>query len=86
MKGDVQTRQPEHEIDAQYANYFYVGQNAFEVMLEFGQHYENESTPQMHTRIVTAPAYAEQLCNLLHKALAEHKKDFGVIATRKSHE
>lgn len=86
MKGDVRKRQPERKMDAHYANYFHVGQNAFEVMLEFGQHYENEPAPQMHTRIVIAPAYAEAFCDLLQKALSEHKRNFGVIASRKSHE
>jgi hypothetical protein len=86
MKGKVRQRQPDEEPAAKYANYFHVGHNAFEVMLEFGQHYEDESKPQMHTRIVTAPAYAEALCDLLRKALAEYKKTFGNLASRKTHE
>jgi hypothetical protein len=86
MKGDVRQRQPGEEPEAKYANYFHVGHNAFEVMLEFGQHYEDASKPQMHTRIVTAPAYAEALCELLRKALAEYKKTFGSIASRKTNE
>lgn len=86
MKGDVRKRQPAAKMDAQYANYFHVGQNAFEFMLEFGQHYGNERATQMRTRIVIAPAYAEALCELLQRALAEHKRNFGMIASRKSNE
>jgi hypothetical protein len=86
MKGDVQQGQPGEEPEAKYANYFHVGHNAFEVILEFGQHYESATKPQMHTRIVTAPAYAEALCELLRKALAEYQKSFGNRASRKTNE
>jgi len=86
MKGDVRQGQPGEEPEAKYANYFHVGHNAFEVILEFGQHYEDAGKPQMHTRIVTAPAHADALCELLRKALAEYKKSFGNMMSRNAHE
>jgi hypothetical protein len=75
-----------NEAEARYANYFHVGHNAFEVMLEFGQHYEGASQPRMHTRIVAAPVYAKALLGLLDAAIAEYEKAFGPIAVREAHE
>jgi len=74
------------EPEARYANYFHVGHNAFEVMLEFGQHYSGSSQPRMHTRIVAAPAYAKALLGLLGSAIAEYEHNFGEIAARGTHE
>jgi len=70
------------EPEARYSNYFEVGFNAFEVILEFGQHYEGGKQPRMHTRIVAAPAYAGTLLGLLQNALAEYEGKFGPIASR----
>jgi hypothetical protein len=67
---------------ARYANYFQVGHNAFEVVVEFGQHYEGNSPPQMHTRIVTAPICAKTLLDLLQTALAEYERSFGDLHDR----
>lgn len=68
--------------EARYANYFHVGHNAYEVVLEFGQHYEGEVEPQMHTRIVTAPGNAKVLLDLLKTTISEYEKTFGRIESR----
>ena len=67
------------EPEARYANYFQVGQNAYEVILEFGQHYEGVSQPYMHTRIVATPVYAKALLELLREAMAEYEQSFGKL-------
>jgi len=64
---------------ARYANYFQVGHNAFEVVVEFGQHYEGSSQPQMHTRIVAAPICAKALLSLLQTAIADYERTFGEL-------
>ncbi len=74
------------ELEARYANYFHVGHNAFEVILEFGQHYEGARQAKMHTRIVVAPVYATALLGLLQTALADYERKFGHIASRGTHE
>lgn len=86
MERDAQECIAGNEGEARYANYFHVGHNAFEVMLEFGQHYEGASPPRMHTRIVAAPVYAKALLGLLQTAMAEYEKAFGPIAVREAHE
>jgi hypothetical protein len=65
--------------EAKYSNYFDVGFNAHEVILGFGQHYEEADEPRMHTRIVTAPAYANSLIELLRTALTDYEQKFGRI-------
>jgi hypothetical protein len=76
----------EEQPEARYANYFHVGHNAFEVILEFGQYYEGARQPQMHTRIVVAPVYAKEFLHLLEIALKDYVEKFGQIASEGTHE
>jgi hypothetical protein len=63
-----------------YANYFEVGHNAFEFVLDFGQLYAGESKQgQFHTRIVTAPVYANTLLKTLQGSIDRYEETFGVI-------
>jgi hypothetical protein len=65
---------------ARYANWFTVGQNAFEFVLEFGQQYDGEdASVRVHTRIATSPGYAKSLARLLGDALAAYEGSHGVI-------
>jgi Protein of unknown function (DUF3467) len=66
-----------------YANYFEVGHNAFEFLLDFGQHYPESTSPdparaRLHTRIIVVPVYARALLELLRDAIARHEALFGV--------
>ncbi|MGA2814081.1 MAG: DUF3467 domain-containing protein [Candidatus Acidiferrum sp.] len=72
--------------EARYANYFTAGHNAFEVMLEFGQFYEGDTQPGMHTRIITTPAYAKTFLEVLQDLLNRHEKQFGSIVRGDAHE
>lgn len=74
------------DLEGRYANYFNVGHNAFEVVLVFGQFYEDESQPHWHTRIVTGPAYAKRLLELLKEALDRYETSFGLIQPERPHE
>lgn len=73
------TMQDSKAIEGQYANYFQVGQNAIEFLIEFGQLYEGEVNPKFHTRIITSPEYAKELRDLLQKSLAEYEARFGPV-------
>jgi hypothetical protein len=83
---DVRDSPLEEVPEGRYANYFNVGYNAFEVVLEFGQFYEGSREPRMHTRIVTGPAYAKALLDLLQSSLAQYEGTFGPIPSGKSDE
>jgi hypothetical protein len=86
MKRAAHEVQSGDEPEACYANYFHVGHNAFEVVLEFGQHYEGVNRPRMHTRIIAAPAYAKALLDLLASAIGDYEKLYGEIAAVTKHE
>ena len=62
---------------AKYANLFNVGHNNFEFELEFGQFDAEEADALVHTRIITGPAYAKVLWQLLDESLRQHEETFG---------
>jgi hypothetical protein len=62
-----------------YANYFKIGQNAFEFVVDFGQRYGEEDTSCLHTRIVTSPVYAKRLLATLQEAVSHHEATFGKV-------
>jgi Protein of unknown function (DUF3467) len=52
-----------------YANFFKVGTNALEVVIEFGEAFSDGAPTPFHTRIVTHPVYARALLALLDESL-----------------
>lgn len=66
-------------LQGRYANYFKVGHNAFEFVLEFGQSYDEDENRPIHTRIVTGPVYAKRLLTTLQEAIRQHEAKFGRI-------
>ncbi|MEK6784180.1 MAG: DUF3467 domain-containing protein [Nitrospirota bacterium] len=67
---------------ARYANYFEIGHNAAEFILDFGQAYSSSEERQMHTRIVTSPLYAKALFRLLEKSVERYEGVYGEICER----
>jgi hypothetical protein len=69
-----------HEaLEGKYANYFEIGHNAFEFLLDFGQMYAGGSEGRMHVRIVTGPSYAKELMRVLTRSIEQYEQAFGVI-------
>lgn len=66
--------------EGRYANYLEVGYNAFEFLIDFGQRYSEEDRSQLHTCIVTSPAYAKSFLETLEKSVHHYEQSFGVIA------
>jgi hypothetical protein len=54
--------------EASYANFFQIGHNACEFLLEFGQR------KAIHTRIYISPQHAQILSDLLLETLEQHKQ------------
>lgn len=65
--------------EGKYANYFMVGCNAVEFVLDFGQLYSEGAEPQLHTRIVTSPVYARAFLETLRESLDQYEHRFGII-------
>jgi len=66
-------------IEGKYANYFQIGHNAFEFLLDFGQLYADGKRERIHTRIVTSPSYAKELLKVLGESVEQYETQFGAI-------
>ncbi|MCO6435002.1 DUF3467 domain-containing protein [Nitrosomonas nitrosa] len=66
--------QEANQLEGKYANYFKVGQNNFEFILDFGQFYPEDQDVKVHTRIITSPTYAKALLDVLQESIELHKK------------
>ena len=86
MKPRSQTALDSGKLEGRYANYFKVGHNAFEFVLDFGQLYPENGDAQLHTRIVTSPAYVRSLLETLRESVEQYEQTFGVIEERNSGE
>jgi len=64
-------------IEGKYANYFQVGHNAFEFLLDFGQVYSDGKQEHFHSRIVTSPSYAKELLKVLAESIEQYERTFG---------
>lgn len=69
----------EGPLEGRYANYFEIGHNAFEFILDFGQLHAEKEYAAIHTRIITGPAYAKALLRTLASAIEEFEKAYGAI-------
>jgi len=69
---------------ALYVNYFEVGHNPFEFLMDLGQYHpgtaEGDGRVAIHTRIAIAPPLAKLLSDLLARAVEEHERQHGDIA------
>jgi hypothetical protein len=66
-------------IEGKYANYFQIGHNAFEFLIDFGQLYSDGRRETFHSRIITSPPYVKELFTLLGAAIEQYEQTFGSI-------
>ena len=76
MREESNKCQESNLLEGKYVNYFKVGHNAFEFIIDFGQSYEENPDPRMHTRIVTSPAYAKAFLETLHESIVRYERIF----------
>ena len=65
-------------LEARYANYFKVGQNSTEFLLQFGQFHPGSDLVWI-TRVVISPVFAKELLNLMIDAVNVHESQYGAI-------
>ena len=65
--------------EGKYANYIAVGHNPFEFYVDFGQYDPQSQKVQMHTRIVTSPAYAKMMGRTLSSSVESFERENGTI-------
>jgi len=67
-------------LEGRYANYFKVGYNAVEFLLDVGQFYPEGKEARLHTRIITNPIYAKALLETLRESIDRYEQTFGTIS------
>jgi hypothetical protein len=65
-------------MEGRYTNYFRIGHNAFEFLVEFGQMYAGQRE-QMHSRMVLGPSHAKELLRVLGRSIEAYEQQFGEI-------
>jgi hypothetical protein len=58
---------------ASYANYFEIGHNAFEFLIDAGQLEPQSGTFQLMSRIAVGPVHAKLLAQLLARSIAQYE-------------
>lgn len=71
-----------NKLEGRYANYFKVGHNAFEFVIDFGQYYPESDQAELYTRIITSPAYAKSLLETLRESIERYEKSYKVISEK----
>jgi hypothetical protein len=66
--------------EGRYANYFQVGHNKYEFLVDVGQQFQNEEMPHVYLRIVTNPSYAKALWQTLGDSVRQFEQHYGDIA------
>lgn len=72
------------QLQGRYSNYFKVGHNAFEFLLDFGQLYSESAEAWLHTRIVTSPIYVKALLETLRYSIDHYERVYGSIEAREA--
>ena len=71
--------EPEEKKQARYSNFFKIGQNAVEFLLEFGQFFPGKGIPNFHTRLIINPTYTKELLMMLQESIHEYEAQYGKI-------
>jgi uncharacterized protein DUF3467 len=67
------------QLDGKYSNYFMVGHNAFEFLLDFGHCSPEDEEGRFHTRIIASPNCAKALFELFRESIDRYESSFGLI-------
>ena len=78
-RGRRQAQKPSEPLEARYTNYFEVGHNAYEFIIDFGQYQPQGGAVRMQTRIVTGPVFAKLLSGLLTQAVEQFEGEHGEL-------
>jgi hypothetical protein len=83
MNHKCEIQQDTGKLEGRYANYFKVGHNAFEFVIDFCQFYPESEEAELRTRIITNPNYAKALLKTLRESIEQYEQNFGVIPKRR---
>jgi len=80
MAGGSQPNTDHSRLIAGYANYFEVGHNAFEFLIDFGQIDPQTGETNINSRLAVGPTHAKLFAHLLDGAVRKYESQFGQIA------
>ena len=80
MGPDRDSSQTSCRLEGRYANYFAVGYNEHEFVIDFGQSYSEKDPPELCTRIVTGPVYAKVFLKMLRDSIENFETTYGSIS------
>ena len=64
---------------ARYSNYFEIGHNSYEFLIDFGQFQPEAANVLLHTRIIFGPTHAKLLEHMLRDSVQRYEAENGVI-------
>ncbi len=67
-------------VEEHYCNFFKVGFNAAEFLVDFGRQFEG-AEERFFLRIITSPIHAKALAQLLDVSVREYEERFGSLPT-----
>ena len=70
--------------EGRYANHFELAFTEAEFLLDFGQSYDREREPLIHTRIILSPLSAKAFFAMLQDLLEQYEAKVGHIGAKKS--
>ena len=79
MPSEKQIRAACRPTLARYANYFEIGHNPYEFLIDFGQFQPESASVLLHTRIIFGPAHAKLLGHMLSEAVRRYESENSVI-------
>lgn len=66
-----------------YPNYFKIGHNNFEFVLDIDQLSPESEEAELYTRVITNPKYAKALLETLKESIEQYEQEFGAIKRAK---
>lgn len=77
--GNRVSERTDSKLEGRYANYFKVGHNAYEFIIDFGQYDAENDQAELYRRIVTNPYYAKELLSILLRSVKQYEQTYGAI-------
>jgi hypothetical protein len=74
------SQKPSRAPLARYTNYFEVGHNPYEFLVDFGQYQPEAGNIVLHTRIALGPSHAKLMHEMLARAIHDYEAGNGAIA------
>ena len=71
------------KVEGRFANYFKVGHNSFEFVLDFSQLSPESEEAELYTRVITNPKYPKALLETLKESIEQYEQEFGAIKRAK---